>query len=51
MVVVDYILVQELAHVLEPNHSQDFRNFVAVPVPSWEKARRWLRENGSRLEW
>jgi len=51
MIVVDYLIVHELAHFLVPTHSQDFWNIVAVHVPSWAKARSWLRQNGSRLEW
>lgn len=51
MIVVDYLIVHELAHVLIPNHSQDFWNIVAVHVPSWKKARNWLEQHGSRLEW
>lgn len=51
MIVADYLIVHELAHVLEPNHSQDFWNIVAVHVPSWMKARNWLKLYGGRLEW
>lgn len=51
MIVVDYLIVHELAHILEPNHSQDFWNIVAVHAPSWIKARSWLKQHGSRLEW
>ena len=51
MIVVDYLVVHELAHALEPNHSQDFWNIVAVHVPSWKKARSWLKQHGARLEW
>ncbi|WP_425603716.1 M48 family metallopeptidase [Coraliomargarita parva] len=51
MIVVDYLIVHELAHVLEPNHSQDFWNIVAVHVPSWQKARNWLKLHGAQLEW
>ncbi len=50
-VVIDYLIVHELAHVLEPNHSDDFWNIVAVHVPGWKKARAWLRQHGSMLEW
>lgn len=49
--VVDYLIAHELAHVIEPAHSPDFWNIVAVHVPAWEKARRWLRQHGGRLEW
>lgn len=51
MVVVDYLIVHELAHILEPNHSREYWNIVAVHVPSWEKAKDWLRRHGARLEW
>jgi predicted metal-dependent hydrolase len=50
-VVVDYLIVHELAHVLESNHSGEFWNIVAVHAPAWEKARDWMRINGSRMEW
>lgn len=50
-VVIDYLIVHELAHVLEPNHSEDFWNIVAVHVPGWRKARAWLKQHGSQLEW
>lgn len=51
MIVVDYLIVHELAHVLETNHSPEFWNIVAVHVPSWTNARSWLKLNGGRLEW
>ena|ERR1017187_3713922 len=49
--VVDYLIVHELAHLLEPNHSDQFWNIVAVHAPTWERAKDWLRQHGSRLEW
>lgn len=51
MIVVDYLIVHELAHILETNHSQEFWNIVAVHVPSWMKARSWLKQYGGQLEW
>jgi len=51
MIVVDYLIVHELAHVREPNHSPDFWNLVAVHAPSWASARDWLKQSGSWLEW
>jgi predicted metal-dependent hydrolase len=51
MIVADYLIVHELAHVLEPNHSKEFWNIVAVHVPSWTKARNWLKQHGAQLEW
>ena len=49
--VVDYLIAHELAHLIEANHTPEFWNIVAVHVPTWEKARRWLRHHGGRLEW
>jgi predicted metal-dependent hydrolase len=48
--VVDYVIVHELAHLLEPNHTARFWNIVAVQVPHWQKAKDWLREHGGVLE-
>lgn len=50
-VVIDYLIVHELAHVIEPNHSSEFWNIVAVHAPSWELAKDWLKRHGARLEW
>jgi predicted metal-dependent hydrolase len=50
-VVMDYVIVHELAHILEPNHSGEFWNILAVHAPTGSRARQWLQQNGSRLEW
>ena len=48
--VVDYVVVHELAHLVHPNHSAHFWKTVAEMRPKFETERRWLRENGHRLE-
>jgi predicted metal-dependent hydrolase len=48
--VINYIIVHELAHLIELNHSAEFWNIVGVQVPEYNKAKRWLKENGGRLE-
>ena len=48
--VMDYIIVHELAHLIELNHSPEFWNIVAVQLPEYEKARTWLRKHGEILE-
>jgi predicted metal-dependent hydrolase len=48
--VVDYLIVHELAHLIEPNHTPAFWNIVAVQVPRHELAKEWLRKHGSLLE-
>lgn len=41
--VLDYIVVHELAHLLEPNHGPRFWTKVETVVPDWRDRRRWLR--------
>lgn len=44
--IVDYILVHELAHLLEPRHGQTFWHLVERTMPDFESRRRWLAEHG-----
>ena len=50
MFVIDYIIVHELAHLIETNHTPKFINIVRAQSPTMEKARDWLKENGQLLE-
>lgn len=50
LAVIDYLVVHELAHFLEPNHTARFWNIIAVQVPYYEQAKEWLRQNGNLLE-
>ena len=50
MFVIDYVIVHELVHLLEANHTSRFWNIVRTHAPGMEKARSWLRENGQILE-
>lgn len=50
MFVIDYIIVHELALLLEPNHTPRFWNIVRAKSPKAEKAKTWLKENGALLE-
>ena len=50
MFVIDYIIVHELAHLIEDNHTARFWNVVRAHVPKAAKARAWLAENGQVLE-
>lgn len=47
--VVDYVVVHELAHLLEMNHSKRFWGHVAAWCPDHKTHRRWLRDNGGLL--
>jgi predicted metal-dependent hydrolase len=50
MFVIDYVIVHELAHLIEANHTSRFWGIVRAKTPSMEKARAWLRERGQVLE-
>ncbi|MBT5855109.1 M48 family metallopeptidase [bacterium] len=43
--VVDYVVVHELAHLKEMNHSKRFWDIVEVYSPNWKVHRQWLRRN------
>ena len=50
MFVIDYVIVHELAHLIEANHTPRFWNIVRTHAPTAEKARSWLRNHGEILE-
>jgi len=50
MFVIDYVIVHELAHLLEANHTPRFWNIVRAYHPQTEKAKAWLHEHGQLLE-
>lgn len=43
----DYVLLHELAHLREPNHSRRFWRLVTQICPDWRDARQWLRDHAS----
>jgi predicted metal-dependent hydrolase len=47
--VLDYVVVHELCHLREPNHSSRFWRLVASRRPDWRRQRDWLTVNGPEL--
>lgn len=47
--VLDYIVVHELAHRREMNHSKAFYSVVESTLPDYKKCQKWLRDNGQSL--
>ena len=47
--VLDYVVVHELCHLREPNHSRRFWALVEAARPRFEEQRAWLREHGAEL--
>ena len=45
----DYVVVHELCHRKEMNHSDRFWREVARILPDYKERRKWLKENGGRI--
>ena len=43
--VIDYVVVHELMHIREKNHSSKFWALVIEVIPDYKKLRRWLRDH------
>jgi len=46
MDVIDYVIIHELAHLYEMNHSRKFWNIVSQVMPNYKEKEKWLSENG-----
>jgi predicted metal-dependent hydrolase len=47
--VLDYVLIHELVHIKEKNHSDRFWNYLGSIIPDYKIHRRWLREHEQRM--
>ncbi|PIT99646.1 MAG: hypothetical protein COT74_11375 [Bdellovibrionales bacterium CG10_big_fil_rev_8_21_14_0_10_45_34] len=43
--VSDYVIVHELAHLKEMNHSRNFWNLVEQHCPNFRQSKQWLKDN------
>jgi predicted metal-dependent hydrolase len=50
MFVIDYVIIHELAHLIEANHTDTFWSIVRAKTPTMDKAKTWLKEHGQMLE-
>jgi len=48
--VIDYVVVHELAHLAEPNHSKSFWRLVGLTLPDYERAKKWLKQHHFELD-
>jgi predicted metal-dependent hydrolase len=49
--VVDYVIIHELVHLKQKNHSHKFWEEVAKIIPDYKQDERWLKQNGHLLAW
>ncbi|MEQ9116410.1 MAG: SprT family zinc-dependent metalloprotease [Rickettsiales bacterium] len=47
--IVEYVLVHELCHLIEMNHSKSFWKLVATQYPEYKTAERWLKSKGKEI--
>ena len=47
--VIDYIIIHELAHLLERNHSSRYWATVQAMLPDYRRYVKWLKQNGHLL--
>ena len=47
--VLNYVIIHEMCHLVEMNHSKPFWDLVAKLCPEYKTAKLWLKENGSNL--
>ena len=49
--VIDYVVIHELCHLLEHNHSPKYWSYVEKFMPNWKENRDWLKENSDLLRY
>ncbi len=48
--VIEYVVVHELSHTVQKDHSKAFWAVVARFVPDWKARRKWLKDNAVLME-
>ena len=46
--VIDYVIIHELAHLIELNHSDRFWKLVYDAMPDYKDKEKWLKDNGNK---
>lgn len=49
--IIDYVVVHELCHLKEMNHSEAFWSLVGEILPDYRKRKEWLKNNAWKVEW
>lgn len=48
--IMDYIIIHELIHLIEFNHSDHFWELVEEAIPTYKDCRDWLKKNGPYIQ-
>jgi predicted metal-dependent hydrolase len=48
--ILDYVAAHEVAHLVHLDHSSKFWGLTERLFPGWKAARRWLKDEGARLQ-
>ena len=48
--IIDYVVVHEICHLKEKNHSGEFWKQVSLVIPNYKKRRQWLRDNSVGMD-
>ena len=47
--IMDYIIIHELCHIKQMNHSKEFWILVERYVSDYKESKKWLKENGFNI--
>lgn len=50
MTIVDYVVVHEMVHLVEPNHTPEFWEQIGGILPDYERRKEWLKMHGRELD-
>ena len=48
--VIDYVVVPELSHIINKDHSTNFWSLVAELLPDYKLSQKWLRQNRALMD-
>lgn len=47
--IIEYVIIHEISHIIEPNHSKNFWKLVSNIDPNYKDKIKWLKKNGHML--
>ena len=50
MKIIDYVIIHELVHLVETNHTNEFWELLESIIPDYKERKNWLKVNGANLD-